>query len=141
MNKIIPLPIKKTHYAELLQQHSIAPTSQRLQIARILFARKHHVTADTLLNFFRETRRPVAKATIYNTLNLFTEKGLLRPVVVDGERVFYDSNTEPHYHFFNETTGELIDIEPEKVKILQIPAPPEGMDIRNIEVIIRIQGQ
>jgi Fur family iron response transcriptional regulator len=85
------------------------------------------------------SRHPeTSKATVYNTLNLFLEKGLVREVIVDPAKVFYDPNTLPHHHFFNVVTGELTDIDASALKVKSLPSLP-GMVTEGVDVIIRIR--
>jgi Fur family iron response transcriptional regulator len=81
----------------------------------------------------------VSKATVYNTLKLFLEKGLIREVIVDPGKVFYDPNTEPHHHFFNVVSGQLTDIDAEAISLSALPPLPEGMVTECVEVIVRIR--
>lgn len=125
---------------ELLKQYDILPTNQRLQIAKVIFTSQQHVSADKLQHFFKQTSRPISKATIYNTLALFTEKGLLKPIVVDSERVFYDANINHHYHFYNEDSGELIDIATDHINILGLPCLPVDTTLSGLDIIIRVSN-
>lgn len=124
-----------------LRAHSISPTRQRMAIARRLLARPQHVSADQVLAWVHADGMPVSKATVYNTLNLFTRKGLLREVVVDPARVFYDSTTAPHYHFYNVDTGELEDIPAEEIDFSRFPDLPEGTDHDSVNVVIRVRNR
>ncbi len=81
----------------------------------------------------------VSKATVYNTLKLFSDKGLVRAVIVDPARVFYDPTAGNHHHFYNADTGELMDIEPEQVKFAQLPELPPGTQQAGVEVIVRLR--
>ena len=98
--------------ASQLRKVGITPTQQRVQIAEILFARPQHMSADQVLALVNRDGPTASKATIYNTLGLFARKGLVREVIVDPSKVFYDSNTTVHHHFFNVDTGELTVIPP-----------------------------
>ncbi len=131
----------RSHVAELLRRHDIIPTHQRLVIAQALFSRKQHVSADQLLCLVNDQHEEVSKATIYNTLNLFEEKGLVRGVVVDPERVFYDTNTLPHHHFFDVESGILMDIESEDLSVEGLPPLPHGMIQEGVDIIVRIRRQ
>ncbi len=131
----------RSHVAELLRRHDIIPTHQRLVIAQALFSRKQHVSADQLLCLVNDQHEEVSKATIYNTLNLFEEKGLVRGVVVDPERVFYDTNTLPHHHFFDVESGILMDIESEGLSVEGLPPLPHGMVQEGVDIIVRIRRQ
>lgn len=123
----------------LLHAHGIAPTSQRLTIGRILFARDQHLTAEDVLTALRADGQRVSKATVYNTLNLFAAKGLLRTVNAQDGRSAFDSNTRPHFHFRVEETGELIDVAPGEVELARLPALPPGTESLGVEVVIRLR--
>ncbi|MFN2310387.1 MAG: Fur family transcriptional regulator, partial [Gammaproteobacteria bacterium] len=91
----------RTQVIERLRSHGITPTQQRVEIAQVLFARHQHLSADQVLTQVNAHDASVSKATVYNTLGLFAEKGLLREVIVDPAKVFYDSNLDPHHHLFH----------------------------------------
>ncbi len=80
-----------------------------------------------------------SKATVYNTLRLFLEKGLVREVIVDPSKIFYDPNTSPHHHFYNLSNGELTDIPADMLQVAGLPTLPEGMLAESIDVIVRIR--
>jgi len=122
-----------------LRRHGISPTQQRVGIARVLFSRHTHVSADQILAKVNGGENDTSKATVYNTLRLFLEKGLIREVIVDPSKVFYDTNTQPHHHFFNVDTGELTDIPARDLIIDGLPLPPPGMRTDRIDVIVRIR--
>jgi Fur family iron response transcriptional regulator len=124
-----------------LSEHGIQPTVQRLQIAELLFARDQHLTAEQIILALAEGGTAVSKATVYNTLNLFAEKGLLKPLQVDPERGLFDSNMTPHHHFRVEGTGELIDVPPGAVEFSRLPALPPGTEAVAVEVVIRVRRQ
>ncbi|MGD8379514.1 MAG: Fur family transcriptional regulator [Gammaproteobacteria bacterium] len=125
--------------AELLQNRGVSPTAQRMEIARVLLSRPQHLSADQILARVNRDCPLVSKATVYNTMKVFAQKGLVREVTVDRNRVFYDSTTEPHHHFFNLDTGELTDIEPTAVEFLRLPELPEGTYQEGVEVIVRLR--
>jgi len=125
---------------EMLARHDIVPTQQRVQIAQYLFARPQHVSADQLLGMVNSGGHMVSKATVYNTLGLFAGKGLVREVIVDPNRVFYDTSTSEHHHFFNVDTGELIDIPEGSLAITTLPTPPAGTEALGVDVIIRVRN-
>jgi Fur family iron response transcriptional regulator len=124
-----------------LVEHGIQPTVQRLQIAELLFARDQHLTAEQIILALAEGGTAVSKATVYNTLNLFAEKGLLKPLQVDPERGLFDSNMTPHHHFHVEDTGELIDVPPGSVEFSRLPPLPPGTESVAVEVVIRVRRQ
>lgn len=126
---------------DLLTEHDIQPTLQRLEIAQALFARDMHLSADDVLRLVNQDSPRVSKATVYNTLGLFAEKGLIREVIVDPSRVFYDPNTCEHHHFYNVDTGELMDIDADQLALMNLPTPPAGTVADGVDVIIRIRNQ
>jgi Fur family iron response transcriptional regulator len=123
-----------------LQAYDILPTQQRLQIAQVLLARDQHLSADQVLELVNVGGTAVSKATVYNTLGLFAEKGILREVNVDPSRIFYDTNNSSHHHFYNIDTGELSDIAPGQIPVDQLPDAPHGTVVDGVEVIIRVRN-
>jgi Fur family iron response transcriptional regulator len=126
--------------AGMLKKNGVLPTQQRLMIARVLFERHQHLSADQVMNRVNTGRDRVSKATVYNTLGLFARKGLVREVIVDPSRVFYDPNTSDHHHFYNVDTGELLDIDVTDVQITQFPELPPATVTAGVDVIIRIRS-
>jgi Fur family iron response transcriptional regulator len=126
--------------AERLVRHGVLATAQRVEIGSLLFARPQHLSADQILAGLRASGSRVSKATVYNTLKLFCERGLLRTVEVDPERQFYDSSIGAHHHFFNVDTGELTDIPPEAVTLTVMAALPVGTEQAGVDVVIRVRG-
>jgi Fur family iron response transcriptional regulator len=124
---------------ELLAQHCIAPTQQRRQIAQILFARPQHLSADQVLERVNQNGTVASKATVYNTLGLFARKGLIREVIVDPSKVFYDSNTSTHHHFYNIDTGLLQDIDSQDMSLQGLPALPDGVQLDGVDIIVRVR--
>jgi Fur family iron response transcriptional regulator len=131
----------REHLAQLLRDHHITPTRQRIQIAHALFSRCEHLSADRILGIVNERAPETSKATVYNTLNLFLERKLIREVIVDPTRVFYDPNTSPHHHFYDVDSGELTDIDEADVAISGLPQLPSGMTVEGIDVIVRIRSR
>ena|SRR5262245_44972532 len=125
----------------LLAGRGILPTPQRLRIAELLFARDQHLTAEQLIHALAETGSRVSKATVYNTLNLFAAKGLLKPLQVDPDRGLFDSNTAPHHHIHVEDTGELIDVPVSAVEFARLPPLPPGTETVGVDVVIRVRRQ
>jgi Fur family transcriptional regulator, iron response regulator len=129
--------ITREAVADLLRAHDIAPTHQRMEIAHVLFERREHLSADQILALVNARHAETSKATVYNTLRLFLERKLIRELVVDPTRVFYDPNTSPHHHFYDVETGRLTDIPAEAVKIERLPPLPPGTVADGVDVIIR----
>jgi Fur family iron response transcriptional regulator len=124
---------------EKLHRYGIKPTPQRLQIAEILLARPQHLSAEQILDRLRESGAAVSKATVYNTLNLFGERGLVKELSVDPERRYYDSANVPHHHFYNVDTCELTDINERDICFSALPQLPEGTESQSVEVLIKVR--
>jgi len=128
-----------TQALERLKRHGLRPTRQRLALVRLLFERgDRHVTADQLHAEAAAAGVRVSLATIYNTLNQFTAAGVLREVVVEAGRSYFDTNASEHHHILVEPTGELIDIPASDVQVSATPRLPEGMALRRMDVILRV---
>jgi len=120
--------------------HGILPTPQRVQIAEILLAKPQHLSAEQILDRLRRSGSSVSKATVYNTLNLFGECGLVKELFVDPERRYYDSSTHAHHHFYNVDTGELTDVEECSVSFSEMPGLPDGTESQSVEVLIKVRN-
>src|ERR1700682_770485 len=94
---------------ERLSDCGIRPTAQRVRIAALLLSAPQHLSAEQILASLRSSGARVSKATVYNTLNLFAARGLIRQLSVDGSRAWFDSNVDAHYHFHDVASGALID--------------------------------
>ena len=125
----------------LFDLHGILPTPQRVEIALIMLERPQHLSADRIIDRLKAAGSAVSKATVYNTLNLFAERGLVKEVMVDPVRKFYDSTTHPHHHFYNVDSGELSDIPEGKVTFRDLPDLPEGTERESVEVLIRVRDR
>ena len=123
----------------LFDQLGILPTPQRVEIARILMRKPQHMSAEHIIDKLKGTGSKVSKATVYNSLNLFSKRGLVREVMVDPVRKFYDSTTHPHHHFYNVDSGELSDIPDEQVCFEDLPELPNGTERESIEVLIKVR--
>jgi len=125
---------------ERLRQVGLRPTRQRVSLAQLLFdVPDRHVTAEQLHGEAVAASIRVSLATVYNTLHQFTAAGLMREVVVEPGRSYFDTNIDDHHHFFCESTGHLQDIPGELVKVGELPQPPAGAEIRRVDVIIRVR--
>ncbi|MGC6453218.1 MAG: iron response transcriptional regulator IrrA [Candidatus Puniceispirillaceae bacterium] len=122
-----------------LRAAGLRPTRQRLVIAALLLDGRHrHVSADGLAREIRATGTHMAGGTVYNTLNQFTEAGLLRRVTIHNEHSVFDTNTDHHHHFYDADQDRLIDIPADKVLLSALPDAPDGHDIRGVDVLIHI---
>jgi Fur family iron response transcriptional regulator len=123
-----------------LREAGLRPTRQRVALAEMLFrGGHHHLTAELLHAKAAKAGHRISLATIYNTLHQFTQTGLLSQVTVDANRSYFDTNTGDHQHFYIEDDGELIDIPGEMIEIAGVPAPPKGMTVDRVDVVVRIK--
>ena len=135
---------KKKAYPQIvdIKQHltdaGIYPTPQRITIAKVLFVDFMHLTADEL--FDKVKANNVSRATVYNTLKLFSLKKLVREITVDATRTFFDTNTGPHYHFYNVDSGELTDIEDPEIAKHFVQDIPKDMLLEDIDITVRIRN-
>ncbi len=125
-----------------LRGAGLRPTRQRLALAKLLFEAGHrHVTAEDLHKEARDADVRVSLATVYNTLHQLTEAGLLREVVVDSGRSYFDTNNHEHHHFFHEESGRLQDIPANGISVAKLPEPPAGTEVSRVEVIVRVASK
>ena len=137
MSSHSPRPYRQA--LDRLRACGLRPTRQRLALARLLFdGCDRHVTAETLHTEAAAAEIQVSLATVYNTLHQFTEAGLLREIVVDAGRSYFDTNIADHHHFFHQRTGSLTDIPGADVVVAQLPPAPAGTKISRVDVIVRI---
>jgi Fur family iron response transcriptional regulator len=126
--------------AEKLRAAGLRPTRQRMELAAHLFhGLDRHVTAENLHDEVVASGTKVSLATVYNTLHQFTAAGLLRQVVVDAARGYFDTNTGDHQHFFLEDEGTLIDIPGEAIQVAGVPTAPAGMAVDRVDVVVRVK--
>jgi Fur family iron response transcriptional regulator len=135
------MPYTRDQLVDLLRRHEINPTHQRIEIAYALFSRNAHLSADQVLAAVNDRHSETSKATVYNTLNLFLKKRLIREVIVDPHKVFYDPNTEPHHHFYNVDTGTLTDIDAAEISVDGLPPLPDGMVTEGVDIVVRIRSR
>ncbi len=122
-----------------LRAAGMRPTRQRLGLARLLFKDGgRHVTAEMLHAEAAANKMQVSLATVYNTLNQFAECGLLREVAIEGSKTYFDTTITDHQHFYFESHGRLVDLEPGAEAVVSVPKLPEGMKIARVDVLIRL---
>ena len=122
-----------------LKAAGLRPTRQRLALARLLFDRgDRHVSAEQLHDEALAAKVRVSLATVYNALHQFTLLGMLREVVVEAGRSYFDTNTSDHHHFFFENSGQLQDIPGHRVRVAALPEPPAGTHVSRVDVVVRI---
>ncbi len=137
----IAFPLQRSEVVSLLQQHKISPTRQRVEIAEFLFQRPQHLSAEKILEGVTSAGNRVSRATVYNTMGLFASKGVVREVLIDRERVFYDTNTAVHQHLYNVDTGELVDVFDVDTSNVCLPELPEGLRIIDTDIVYRVTSR
>lgn len=133
--------MQREEVVTMLGRNGITITPQRIDVGEVLFARAQHVSAEQIIDELKQRGKSVSKATVYNTLNRFVTKGIAKAVHVNPERTFYDSVTTRHHHFYNEDTGEIVDIDPHHLVIEQMPEIPVGTELDGIEVVIHLRNR
>ncbi|MFC0244797.1 iron response transcriptional regulator IrrA [Falsochrobactrum ovis] len=128
---------------EQLRNAGLRPTRQRIALANLIFAQgDRHLSAEELHEEAVQADVPVSLATVYNTLHQFTEAGMLRIIAVEGAKTYFDTNVSDHHHFFLEGENVVFDIphgERGQPVVANMPDAPEGMEIVNVDVIVRLR--
>jgi Fur family transcriptional regulator, iron response regulator len=138
IKKIMTPPVRREDVPAALASLGIAVTAQRIEIGAILLESMQHLSAEQVQARLEADGASASKATVYNTLGLFAKKGLVRELVIDGARVFYDSNPSDHFHFYNVDDGTLFDFPSSPVTLTNLPTPPEGTKLDKVDVIVRV---
>ena len=125
-----------------LRKAGLRLTKQRLALGRLLFdGPSRHVTAESFHEEALDQGVRVSLATIYNTLHQFTDAGLLRQVIVDGSKIYFDTNIAEHHHFYLENQDQLMDIDAQSVQVSQLPNAPKGTEVTRVDVIVRLRDK
>lgn len=130
---------KRSDIISRLRSSNITPTHQRVLIGEALFEKAQHVSAEQVLAMVNKDNEEVSKATVYNTLGLFAQKGLINEVIIEPSKVFYDTNLVKHYHLYHTDSGKLEDIGSDQIKINQLPDIPQGTALEDVDIIIRLR--
>jgi Fur family iron response transcriptional regulator len=128
--------VARSEDTALLREHGINPSAQRVAVADYVLHTGDHPSADEVLTRVRRRFPHISRATVYNTLNLFVEVGLLRQLVLNEGRVVFDPKTEDHHHFIEDGTGEIQDVPWDAVEVSRV-AELEGLDVREYQVVMR----
>jgi Fur family transcriptional regulator, iron response regulator len=131
--------LTRTDVVRLLAEHRVKPTPQRVTVAEILLAEPAHLSAEQILSAVRAAGERISKATVYNTLNVLVESGLIRQIHLDPDRSVYDSTRTSHHHFHDVESGTLWDIKPDDIEFSRLPPLPAGMETAGVEVVIRVR--
>ena len=125
---------------ERLKGAGLRPTRQRLALAKLLFEKgDYHLTAEHLHSQAIASNVRISLATVYNTLHQFTAAGLLREVMVEPGRSYFDTNVNEHHHFYFEDSGRLQDIPSDQARLADLPVPPEGSEVARVDIMIRLR--
>ncbi len=131
----------KAKVEQRLRDHRLRPTKARTRIGMMLLESPKHLSADQIFDKLIEHGHCISKATVYNTLNVFAKYGVVNEVAVDPTRMYYDSTTSPHHHFYNIDTGQLTDIPRENLSVENIPRLPDNTEIEDLEIVIKIKNK
>jgi Fur family transcriptional regulator, iron response regulator len=132
----------KTNATARVREAGLRPTRQRVALAGLLFAKgNRHLSAEELHEEAIAAGVPVSLATVYNTLHQFTEAGMLRILAIEGSKTYFDTNTSDHHHFYIEGDNTLLDIAEGPVTVHNLPEPPEGLEIVNVDIVIRLRAK
>jgi len=122
--------------AQSLRSHGIQPSAQRLAVADYVLRTQDHPSADEVLARVRGRVPMISRATVYNTLNLFVEKGLLRQFVLAEGRLVFDPHVEPHHHFVDDETGTIVDVPWDALEVKRVDKL-QGLDVKEYQVVLR----
>ena len=135
-------PLTDSDIEQRLQRVGVTPTAQRMDVARVLFEREQHLSADQLMERLKHRGcHRVSKATVYNTLGLFARVGLVRQVFADPTRVHYDSNVTAHHHLYDLDTGTLTDIASDSIQLHGLPPLADGVELAGVDVIVKVRSR
>ncbi|MBT5072301.1 MAG: transcriptional repressor [Kordiimonadaceae bacterium] len=124
-----------------LQDVGLRPTRQRLALAKLLFDKDdRHITAELLHHEVSETGAKVSLATIYNTLHQFVDAGLLKEVIINSNRTYFDTNTSDHHHIYMNEEDILQDISADDLIISSLPKAPDGKKISGVSVVVHMEN-
>ncbi|MFK8020118.1 MAG: iron response transcriptional regulator IrrA [Pseudomonadales bacterium] len=124
---------------DALKAVGLRPTRQRIELLHLLMSQgDRHLTAESLHLETRQAGISVSLATVYNTLNQFTDCGLLVRLAIEPGKTYFDTNNTEHHHFYDENLQALIDVPLEDISCTRLPAAPEGKKIRSVDIVVRI---
>jgi len=128
-------------YENIYRDLNVTPTKQRLDLAKLIFAKKQHFTASDLISLANKNGLNISMATVYNTLSLLEDKGMLKTINIDNELKFYDTNLENHHHLYNTTMSTLTDIAHDRVTFAELPELPNTLEIESTELLIKVKNK
>tara|TARA_B100001564_G_scaffold335546_1_gene324982 strand:- start:186 stop:584 length:399 start_codon:yes stop_codon:yes gene_type:complete len=128
-------------YERIYRDLNVTPTKQRVDLAQLIFSKKQHFTASDLISLADKNKLNISMATVYNTLSLLEDKGMLKTINIDNELKFYDTNLEDHHHLYNTTMSTLTDIAHDRVSFSELPELPKTLEIESTEVLIKVKNK
>ena len=138
------MPNPEANYIEKLRNSGLRPTKQRIKICEILFNREKtfHFSINQLMKIINtKVNQKISLATVYNTLHLFCQHEILKLLRTPSDKFFFDTNIEPHHHFFCKGSEELFDIGFSEIKISKVPPPPRGKKVSSVQVIVNLESK
>lgn len=121
---------------DILRQHGIQPTPQRLAVAQIVLSRESHPSAEEVWTKVRRRCPTISRATVYNTLNLFVKRGLLKLQVLKEGMAVFDAEVDPHHHFIDDETGKVYDVPWEMLRVTGKESL-RNFNVREYQVVLR----
>ena len=128
-------------YENIYRDLNVTPTKQRIDLAQLIFSKKQHFTAADLISLADKNGLNISMATVYNTLSLLEDKGMLKTINIDNELKFYDTNLENHHHLYNTTMSTLTDIAHDRVTFQELPELPSTLEIESTELLIKVRNK
>ena len=128
-------------YERIYRDLNVTPTKQGVDLAQLIFSKKQHFTASDLITLADKNKLNISMATVYNTLSLLEDKGMLKTINIDNELKFYDTNLEDHHHLYNTTMSTLTDIAHDKVSFAELPELPKTLEIESTELLIKVKNK
>ena len=135
--------MKNQDFINKLRNSGLRPTKQRIKICEALFnsEKTFHFTVNDLAKMMQKNfNEKISLATVYNTLHAFKKKGYVKEISLGNDKSYFDTNISSHHHFYDTKTNELIDIDSSKIELKNIPNPPKGKSIKEIDVVINVEN-
>ena len=135
--------MKNQDFINKLRNSGLRPTKQRIKICEALFntEKTFHFTVNDLAKMMQKNfNEKISLATVYNTLHAFKKKGYVKEISLGNDKSYFDTNISSHHHFYDTKTNELVDIDSSKIELKNIPNPPKGKSIKEIDVVINVEN-